>query len=123
MKDNKRLALYEPVHGSAPDIAGKNIANPIAMFLSVGMMMEYSFELPVMNNLIKTTIDNILKKVLELKTLLTKSDKSFINTRNWKSFNFRIGKSKMKKYNLAILGATGNVGREVLNILTKETSL
>ena len=47
---------------SAPDIAGKNTANPIAMFLSVGMMMEYSFELPEMNSLIKTTIDNIQKR-------------------------------------------------------------
>ena len=75
MKDNKRLALYEPVHGSAPDIAGKNIANPIAMFLSVGMMMEYSFELPVMNNLIKTTIDNILKKGFRTKDIADKSDK------------------------------------------------
>jgi 3-isopropylmalate dehydrogenase len=36
-------ALYEPVHGSAPDIAGKGIANPLAMILSVAMMMRYSF--------------------------------------------------------------------------------
>lgn len=35
------MALFEPVHGSAPDIAGKNLANPMAMFLSVAMMMEY----------------------------------------------------------------------------------
>lgn len=35
------MALFEPVHGSAPDIAGKNIANPFAMFLSVAMMMNY----------------------------------------------------------------------------------
>lgn len=38
-------ALYEPVHGSAPDIAGKNIANPLAAILSVSMMLEYSFNL------------------------------------------------------------------------------
>ncbi|MBU3758590.1 MAG: 3-isopropylmalate dehydrogenase [Candidatus Omnitrophica bacterium] len=38
-------ALYEPVHGSAPDIAGKNIANPLAAILSVAMMLEYSFNL------------------------------------------------------------------------------
>ena len=75
MKNNKRLALYEPVHGSAPDIAGKNIANPIAMFLSVGMMMEYSFELPEMNSLIKTTIDNILKKGFRTKDIADKSNK------------------------------------------------
>ena len=37
--------LYEPVHGSAPDIAGKGIANPLATILSVAMMLKYSFGL------------------------------------------------------------------------------
>jgi 3-isopropylmalate dehydrogenase len=39
-------ALYEPVHGSAPDIAGKGVANPIATILSIAMMLRYSFDLP-----------------------------------------------------------------------------
>ena len=39
----KRAALYEPVHGSAPDIAGKGIANPIAMIGSLAMALRYSF--------------------------------------------------------------------------------
>src|SRR5207253_6657997 len=38
-------ALYEPVHGSAPDIEGKDLANPLASILSVAMMLEYSFNL------------------------------------------------------------------------------
>jgi len=38
-------ALYEPIHGSAPDIAGKNIANPIATILSLAMMFKYSFDM------------------------------------------------------------------------------
>ncbi|MGD9925863.1 MAG: 3-isopropylmalate dehydrogenase [Pseudorhodoplanes sp.] len=42
-KTKKRKALYEPVHGSAPDIAGKGIANPIAMIASFGMALRYSF--------------------------------------------------------------------------------
>ena len=42
-KTQKRKALYEPVHGSAPDIAGKGIANPIAMIASFGMALRYSF--------------------------------------------------------------------------------
>ena len=42
-KTKKRRALYEPVHGSAPDIAGKGLANPIAMIGSLGMMLRYSF--------------------------------------------------------------------------------
>jgi 3-isopropylmalate dehydrogenase len=44
-KTGKRKALYEPVHGSAPDIAGKGIANPIAMIASLGMALRYSFAL------------------------------------------------------------------------------
>src|SRR5260370_28627821 len=42
-KTRKRRALYEPVHGSAPDIAGKGLANPIAMLASFGMALRYSF--------------------------------------------------------------------------------
>jgi len=41
----RRKALYEPVHGSAPDIAGKGVANPLASILSFAMMLRYSFDL------------------------------------------------------------------------------
>ena len=44
-KTGKRKALYEPVHGSAPDIAGKGMANPIAMIASFGMALRYSFDM------------------------------------------------------------------------------
>src|SRR6516225_3152786 len=44
-KTGKRKALYEPVHGAAPDIAGKGVANPIAMIASFGMALRYSFGL------------------------------------------------------------------------------
>src|SRR3989440_2622117 len=44
-KTKKRKALYEPVHGSAPDIAGKGLANPIAMIASFGMALRYSFNM------------------------------------------------------------------------------
>ncbi len=40
-----RVGLYEPIHGSAPDIAGRNIANPLAAILSIAMMLRYSFEM------------------------------------------------------------------------------
>ena len=40
-----KLAMYEPIHGSAPDLKGKNIVNPIATILSAGMMLKYSFNL------------------------------------------------------------------------------
>ena len=39
------VGIYEPVHGSAPDIAGKNMANPIATVLSAAMMLRYSFKM------------------------------------------------------------------------------
>jgi 3-isopropylmalate dehydrogenase len=44
-RSGRRKALYEPVHGSAPDIAGKGLANPIAMIASFGMALRYSFDL------------------------------------------------------------------------------
>jgi 3-isopropylmalate dehydrogenase len=44
-KSKKRKALYEPVHGSAPDIAGRGLANPIAMLASFGMALRYSFDM------------------------------------------------------------------------------
>lgn len=53
--------LYEPVHGTAPDIAGKDLANPLATILSVGMMFRYSLDLPQAAD----RIDNAVAKVLE----------------------------------------------------------
>ena len=57
--------LFEPVHGSAPDIAGKNIANPCSMILSAGMMLEYLGETEMASNIsqaVETVINN--RKVL-----------------------------------------------------------
>jgi 3-isopropylmalate dehydrogenase len=52
----KRRALYEPVHGSAPDIAGKGIANPIAMLASFAMALRYSFGMGAQADLIDAAI-------------------------------------------------------------------
>lgn len=52
--------LYEPIHGSAPDIAGQNKANPIATILSVAMMMRYSFKLPQEADAIEQAVDAVL---------------------------------------------------------------
>ena len=52
--------LYEPVHGTAPDIAGKSIANPLASILSIGMMFKYSFS----QEDISIKIENAVKKVI-----------------------------------------------------------
>lgn len=58
--NESKKGLYEPSHGSAPDIAGKNLANPIATILSVAMMLRYSFD----NEAAATRIENAVKKVL-----------------------------------------------------------
>jgi len=60
--DGKQWALYEPIHGSAPDIAGKNIANPIATVLSLAMMFRYSFGYNKEADLIEKAIENILNR-------------------------------------------------------------
>ncbi len=57
-----RYALYEPVHGSAPDIAGKGIANPIATILSASMMLKYSFGMDSASELIERAVDKTLKE-------------------------------------------------------------
>lgn len=57
-----RYALYEPVHGSAPDIAGKGIANPIATILSVAMMLRYSFGLNQEADAIEKAVESALNK-------------------------------------------------------------
>jgi 3-isopropylmalate dehydrogenase len=54
------VGLYEPVHGSAPDIAGKGIANPIAMILSAAMMLRYSFQLENEAKIIEEAIQAVL---------------------------------------------------------------
>jgi 3-isopropylmalate dehydrogenase len=56
----KRKALYEPVHGSAPDIAGKAIANPIAMIASFAMALRYSFGLVELANKVEAAIASVL---------------------------------------------------------------
>ena len=64
-KTKKRKALYEPVHGSAPDIAGKGVANPIAMIASFGMALRYSFnmgkEADMIDKAIAATLDKNIR--------------------------------------------------------------
>ena len=56
----RRKALYEPIHGSAPDIAGKGIANPLAQMLSFAMLLRYSFDMQEDALLIETACTNVL---------------------------------------------------------------
>src|SRR5436853_6895072 len=56
----RRRALYEPVHGSAPDIAGKGVANPLACLLSFAMMLRYSFDMPDEADLVEGAVRRVL---------------------------------------------------------------
>src|SRR5271169_1675830 len=71
-KTKRHKALYEPVHGSAPDIAGKGMANPIAMLASFGMALRYSFNMGEEADLLDAAIAAVLAK--GLRTADIKSD-------------------------------------------------
>jgi 3-isopropylmalate dehydrogenase len=73
-RTKKRKAMYEPVHGSAPDIAGKGIANPIAMLASFAMALRYSFNRDKEADRIERAIASVLAK--RLRTADIKSDGS-----------------------------------------------
>jgi 3-isopropylmalate dehydrogenase len=57
-----KVGLYEPSHGSAPDIAGKNIANPLATILSAAMLLRYSFNLDKAADIIEKAVTTVLQK-------------------------------------------------------------
>ena len=56
-----KIGMYEPVHGSAPDISGQDKANPLAMILSVGMMLRYSFDLGEAAEIVKQAVVKTLE--------------------------------------------------------------
>ncbi len=60
--DAKGKGLYEPIHGSAPDIAGKNLANPLATILSVAMMLRYTFDRPEAADKIEAAVRKVLQQ-------------------------------------------------------------
>lgn len=60
--NDSKFGLYEPSHGSAPDIAGKNMANPIATILSAAMMLRYSFDLDKEAQAVENAVKEVLKE-------------------------------------------------------------
>jgi 3-isopropylmalate dehydrogenase len=58
----EQTALYEPIHGSAPDIAGKNKANPVAAILSAAMMMRYSLHMDDAANAVESAVEKVMKR-------------------------------------------------------------
>lgn len=65
-----QVGLFEPIHGSAPDIAGKGVANPIATIASVGMMLSYSFQLEKEAAAIETAIVRTLDLGIRTKDIV-----------------------------------------------------
>ena len=74
-KDGEMRAMYEPVHGSAPDIAGKGIANPIATILSFAMALRYSLDLDKEADDLEKAVQNVLDDGLRTKDIVSKGTK------------------------------------------------
>ena len=76
IKENgTRAAMYEPVHGSAPDIAGQSKANPLAMIMSFAMMLKYSFDMQEDSQLVENAVQNVLLKGLRTEDIKEGSEK------------------------------------------------
>jgi len=74
-KNGKMRSMYEPVHGSAPDIAGKGIANPIATILSFSMALRYSLDLEKEADSLDQAVQKVLDDGLRTKDILSKGKK------------------------------------------------
>ena len=74
-KNGKMRSMYEPIHGSAPDISGKNLANPIATILSLSMALKYSLDMDVEANLLDLAVQKVLDDGLRTKDIMSKGKK------------------------------------------------
>ena len=74
-KNGKMRSMYEPVHGSAPAIAGEGKANPIASILSFSMALKYSLDLDKEANIVEQAVQNVLNEGLRTKDILSKGMK------------------------------------------------
>jgi 3-isopropylmalate dehydrogenase len=71
-----KVGLYEPSHGSAPDIAGTGKANPLAMILSVAMMLKYSFHLQKESDAIENAVEKVLNEGMRTADIAKKGEKT-----------------------------------------------
>lgn len=74
-KNGKLKAMYEPIHGTAPDIAGKNIANPLASILSFSMALRYSFDMPSEATMLDDAVREVLKDGYRTQDIMEKDRK------------------------------------------------
>ncbi|WP_034959569.1 3-isopropylmalate dehydrogenase [Komagataeibacter kakiaceti] len=78
-EDGRLPALYEPIHGSAPDIAGQGKANPLAQILSFAMLLRYSFDMKTEAALVETAVSNVLDKGLRTPDIMS-AGRTEVNT-------------------------------------------
>ena len=79
-KSGRPYAMYEPVHGSAPDIAGKGVANPTACILSFAMALKYSFDLGKEAEVLENAIERVLAKGVRTADLMQERNKQPAST-------------------------------------------
>jgi 3-isopropylmalate dehydrogenase len=79
--DARNKGLYEPIHGSAPDIAGKGVANPLATILSVAMMLRYSLDQAGAADRIERAVQQVLAQGLRTADIFTPGTKQ-VGTRD-----------------------------------------
>ena len=77
---SSKRGMYEPIHGSAPDIAGQNKANPIATILSAAMMLRYSFDLDKEADVIEAAVDSFLEAGFRTADLIGRTDAKPLST-------------------------------------------
>jgi len=69
--DENNKGMYEPIHGSAPDIAGKGVANPLATILSVAMMLRYTLDEPALAEKIEAAVNTVLDNGLRTQDIMS----------------------------------------------------
>ena len=78
-KNRKRYGLFEPVHGSAPDIAGQDKANPIATILSLSMMLKYNLNKPELSNKVENAVQQILSEGYRTGDIYTDENQTLVS--------------------------------------------
>ncbi|MDR0910135.1 MAG: 3-isopropylmalate dehydrogenase [Spirochaetaceae bacterium] len=99
---NTSMGMYEPIHGSAPDIAGKNIANPLAMILSVAMMLRYSFNMEKEAQEIEAAVNKVLDSGLRTADIASREVVSTSSTTEGSSEQI-VGTKEMGKAVLRVI--------------------
>tara|TARA_A100001011_G_C14286807_1_gene834149 strand:- start:1067 stop:2149 length:1083 start_codon:yes stop_codon:yes gene_type:complete len=77
--NGKRYGLFEPVHGSAPDIAGKDKANPIATILSLSMMLKYNLNKPELSDKVENAVQQVLSDGFRTGDIYTDDNQSLVS--------------------------------------------